>query len=310
MELSVKFVMQFLLPGRIERVEEMMHVIDRCPLCSGRRFCIRPGSVRDRADLQILECQDCGLVFLSSRDHITEDFYKNAGMHGSALPSVKEWLQETEEDDERRFRQFLYAIQGKVIVDFGCGAGGFLLRARKVAKKVYGIELEKRLQTHFSSSGLSVFEDIGKLPEKPDLIFMFHVLEHVAEPLPLLERLRQTGARLIVEVPNADDALLTLYHSEAFSHFTYWSPHLYLYNAGTLPRLLKKAGYQVVYVRQYQRYPLSNHLYWLAKGKPGGHKIWPFFNSAELEASYSAALGAIGKCDTILAEFCPEGVKK
>lgn len=139
---------------------------------------------------------------------------------------------------------------------------------------------------------------------------MFHVLEHVAEPLPLLERLRQTGARLIVEVPNADDALLTLYHSEAFSHFTYWSPHLYLYNAGTLPRLLKKAGYQVVYVRQYQRYPLSNHLYWLAKGKPGGHKIWPFFNSAELEASYSAALGAIGKCDTILAEFCPEGVKK
>jgi hypothetical protein len=68
-------------------------------------------------------------------------------------------------------------------------------------------------------------------------------------------------ARLIVEVPSADDALLTLYDCDAFQRFTYWSQHLFLFNASTLMLLAKQAGLRVIATQHYQRYPLSNHLY-------------------------------------------------
>jgi hypothetical protein len=97
--------------------------------------------------------------------------------------------------------------------------------------------------------------------------------------------------------------LLTLYESTPFSEFTYWSCHLYLFNSSNLALLVRKAGLKMNYVKQIQRYPLSNHLYWLAKGKPGGHQKWHFLDSTELHAAYERQLAAIGKCDTILASI-------
>ncbi len=41
----------------------------------------RDGSVRDNKNLDILECQNCGLVYLSSNEHINEEFYEDSNMH-------------------------------------------------------------------------------------------------------------------------------------------------------------------------------------------------------------------------------------
>ena len=109
------------------------------------------------------------------------------------------------------------------------------------------------------------------------------------------------GGQIIVEVPNADDALLTLYQCEPFSHFTYWGCHLFLFTAKTLEMLFTQVNLKVNYIKQVQRYSLANHLYWLANGKPGGHQKWHFLNLPELHAAYEKQLAAIGKCDTILA---------
>jgi hypothetical protein len=135
---------------------------------------------------------------------------------------------------------------------------------------------------------------------------MFHVLEHIPDPRSVLEQLSTmltSGGQIVVEVPNADDALLTLYHSEPFAHFTYWSCHLFLYTAQTLKMLFSQVNLKINYIRQIQRYPLSNHLYWLANGKPGGHEKWHFLDSPELRAAYEKQLAAIGKCDTLVASI-------
>jgi len=108
---------------------------------------------------------------------------------------------------------------------------------------------------------------------------------------------------LIVEVPNANDALLKLYQNEAFSHFTYWSCHLFLFTPHTLSKLAESAGLHVNYIKQIQRYPLSNHLYWLVNGKPGGHRKWHFLDSNELLTAYEKQLASVGLCDTILGSF-------
>ena len=51
----------------------------------------------------------------------------------------------------------------------------------------------------------------------------------------------------------------------------------------------------------YQRYPLSNHLYWLSQGKPNGHKIWDDFNDKVLDTHYSDQLKKLNLTDTLIA---------
>ena len=221
------------------------------------------------------------------------------------LPPIDEWLRECERDDLRRFEAFKALIVNKRILDFGCGPGGFLLMARFLASKVSGVELEKRLQSHFSRNGLQVFHELESAPDSLyDVITAFHVIEHLSDPVKILQRLAAKmtdGARLIIEVPSSDDALLTLYESQPFSEFTYWSCHKFLFNSATLRQLAVKAGLRIEAIQHVQRYPLSNHLYWLAKGKPGGHRQWFFLSDKDLEQTYTARLAAIGKTDTLVA---------
>ncbi len=109
---------------------------------------------------------------------------------------------------------------------------------------------------------------------------------------------------ILVEVPNADDALLSLYNSDSFADFTYWHCHVYLYNNETLKRLVKKAGLRVKFIQQIQRYTLSNHLYWLSNGKPGGHQKWAFMKDAQMDKQYGDLLAKLGIADTIMAALC------
>jgi 2-polyprenyl-3-methyl-5-hydroxy-6-metoxy-1,4-benzoquinol methylase len=243
-------------------------------------------------------------VFLSSLEQIDENFYKNSGMHkDSDSLDLETWSKETFFDDERRFNIYAEMIKNKDILDFGCGTGGFLLMARQITKNVYGIELEQRLQKYFIENNLNVCQTVEGFDKKVDYIFLFHVLEHIKDPIPVLQELSwklNPNGRIVVEVPNADDALLTLYQNKAFSCFTYWSPHLYLYNHNTLRMLAQKANLKLDAIKQIQRYPLSNHLYWLAEGKQGGHIRWNFLNNSELKNAYENSLASIGKCDTIV----------
>ncbi len=56
-----------------------------CYLCNHSDFLIRQGSVRDNPSLQIHECTNCGLVALSSFQHIQPSHYEESGMHGKDL---------------------------------------------------------------------------------------------------------------------------------------------------------------------------------------------------------------------------------
>ena len=285
--------------------------VEKCYLCGSTEFNKRPGSVRDSSELEVLECASCGLVFLSSFDHIRNGFYEDSQQYGKERPDIEGCLRETAWDDERRFRYLKLMLPKRRLLDFGCEVGGFLLKARELTETAHGVELETCLGSHYQRHGLTVFQKLSGIPKDIrgggyNIITMFHVLEHIPDPKSILGKLSDMladGGQIIVEVPNADDALLTLYQSEAFSHFTYWSCHLFLYTAKTLEMLFSKINLKVNYIKQVQRCPLSNHLYWLANGKPGGHQKWHFLDSAEMHSAYEERLAAIGKCDTIMASI-------
>jgi 2-polyprenyl-3-methyl-5-hydroxy-6-metoxy-1,4-benzoquinol methylase len=266
---------------------------------------VRPGAVRDDAALRVLECAECGLVMLSSFQHIQTLHYTESGMHGSSVPSIEAWLRDTEQDDQRRLEMLRSALVNRRALDFGCGAAGFVRKARALAAEVAGVEPERRVREHWGGA-LRIYADLDDAGGEYDLITVFHVLEHLRDPRTTLRALAArlaVGGRLVVEVPNSDDALLTLYDHDAFQRFTYWSQHLILFNAETLRRLAGQAGLQVISISQFQRYPLSNHLYWLSRKQPGGHRKWSFLDTLPLCEAYAAALASIGKCDTIIAHL-------
>ena len=275
----------------------------KCSLCNSQTLKKRSGSVRDSKNLEIFECLDCGLVFLSEDSHIDDKFYEDSNMHQDF--DFNKWKNETLVDDMRRFKFLENSLINKKILDFGSGNGGFLKFAKDISKKVLGVELEKAVISHYKEEKIPLENDLNNINEKFDLITSFHVIEHIKEPLEILEKLSnllEENGKLIIEVPNANDALLTIYENEAFSHFTYWSCHLYLYTRHTLELLAKKAGLEVEFIKHIQRYPLSNHLYWLSKNKSGGHEKWSnFLDSEELSKAYENQLASLGATDTIIA---------
>lgn len=69
-----------------------------------------------------------------------------------------------------------------------------------------------------------------------------------------------------------------------------------LFTSATLEKLLLRKNYKTKVNTHIQRYPLANHLYWLSKGKPGGHVKWPEFNEEKLAEAYMKRL--IDQCMT------------
>ena len=285
--------------------------IMECYLCGSKKTIKRKGHPRDKKLISILECSQCGLVFLDNFDHIDENFYQESKMHNEEFQSnsIKEWLEETEIDDIRRIEQHKSKFKNKKILDFGCGAGGFLKRAKSLANKVKGIELDKKVKKYWEGTIEIDFtlEETINSKDLFDIITLFHVLEHIKDPITLLKNISKSIDRkgeIIIEVPSSEDALLTLYDCEPFQKFSYWSNHLFLYNNDTLRDLIEKSGLKVKSIQNYQRYSLSNHLYWLSKGKPNGHNKWSFLNSSALDVAYSKSLEKIQKTDTLIAYAC------
>ena len=279
-----------------------------CYICKNETFQKVEGKVRDRPEVGILKCRECGLVFLESFDHIDDHYYSDSKMREDIVQSDWEgYRQKSAFDDVRRHRWIQPQVSGKTLLDFGCGSGGFLYRIKESTKKCAGLEKDKALQSVIEEKlCVRVYSDIGEVDEKFDIITLFHVLEHLKDPsktlIALSELLTEEG-KIIIEVPSCDDALLSLYRCKEFSEFTYWSCHLFLFNTVTLRKLIESLGLKVDFISQIQRYPISNHLHWLATGKPGGHENWSFLDSPELNKQYEDQLARRGLCDTIIASI-------
>jgi len=276
-----------------------------CYLCKSQDFIEIANRTRDIKNIKVLKCNSCGLVFLSSFEHIKKNFYKNSQMHKNIL-SISEWTNETEVDDERRYQALKGILKGKRVLDFGAGNCNFLSKISFITKQSIGVEPEEHIRKQ-TPRNVKVYEDISNVDlMKFDVITMFHVIEHLPNPkitLSKLCNLLTDEGQIIIETPNANDALITLYENKAFMDFTYWGCHLFLYNHNTLEEVANQSNLSSNYINQIQRYSLGNHLHWLAKGEPDGHKYWAFFISNELNNEYVKQLAFYKKCDTLMGSF-------
>ncbi|MCF6304626.1 MAG: class I SAM-dependent methyltransferase [Rhodobacteraceae bacterium] len=105
-----------------------------------------------------------------------------------------------------------------------------------------------------------------------DLVTMWHVLEHLDDPVGLLRnafKLLRKGGTLCVEVPNRNDELMAL--SPAFRDRWFMVEHISYFT----PALLEKTAWMAapdasIKVTGYQRYGIFNYFHWVHFNKPQG----------------------------------------
>lgn len=271
-----------------------------CPIEGGNnrsqcRYQPREGSIRDFPHVGLKECLRCGVVKHAENLQSYVD-YERSSMHNWKTEFFSGTDAPKPHDVDRRLELIkTYLPSGSSICDIGSGFGE-MAQALSQFFATSGIEPEVKALEDSISKGLQVYESVNKAQEfglKFDALTIFHVIEHITNPQKFLRDLKlilKPNGLVFFETPNANDVLLTRYELSSFQSFTYWSHHPILYTKSALTELLNLNGFVVLENSGTQRYKLGNHLYWMAKGKPGGHLQWGDFEESQASKLYSEHL--------------------
>lgn len=192
-------------------------------------------------DLTVCQCSGCGLVQLSN-DPVP--YYREV-IRAAAFSEVVKAFK------ARQFAGFLqkYSLQGKKIIEIGCGRGEFLSLLQSLDVKAYGLEYSETAVAACVQNGLKVskgYLDSGvtALANGPfDAFLLLMFLEHMADPNSALKGIYNNlteDAVGLVEVPNFDMML----RNKLFSEFI--GDHLLYFSRETLRTTLCLNGFDVI----------------------------------------------------------------
>lgn len=246
--------------------------------CGGTTGRLVRKRIRGGKKRKIFKCIECGTVqkgIQNATDH--EEFHRESGQSSEINldPMSESYRQRNRIDIDRR-KELLDPIlnEDQLLLDFGTGIGGFLKAVDDKVEKAIGCEInESQAEFVRRELGFEVYQDLesaGSVIDRDsiDVITMFHVLEHLVDPVEYLNDCREildNDGYLIVEVPNHDDWLLEF--SEDYSDFYYQDAHSYYFDPESLQNVLERSGY-CTEITGVQRYSYKNAVNWLLKGEP------------------------------------------
>lgn len=273
--------------------------------------------------LQVVRCTVCGHCQLNppnySIDHYKEDGQVNFVVHdyGTPLEKVVEhsWIEATRRVN--RFAERGIALDRQStgrplrVLDIGGGYGFF---ASELKRQYPSIDVQvmepSGKRAEMGREYMATQGDARPVPEfvvEPlgeefvalhrgsyDIVTLWHVLEHVSNPVEFLtwatELVSPVDGVVCVEVPNVHDELMQL--SPAFRDRNYMMEHISYFSRHTLETVARQAAPEsTVAVRGYQRYGIFNYFHWIHFNKPQGANPDMFQGQDRwwLEASWRAA---------------------
>ncbi len=238
------------------------------------------GAVRAAADAPIpglSECVSCGFVFRPvSHEQITDshdDAYFDDYSDGRAY--LDEEPERRHEADQRvRWLAGCGLTPPGRLLEIGSAAGHFVAAAGEAGWSASGIETNDTVAEHGRAAlGVDVrtgfIEDQSLEDGSYDVIAMWHVLEHIPEPLPILQQLWRAckpSGHLMLEVPNRSSREAEVMGAD----WPHWAPHAHVshFTPPTLSLLLERSGFEIeraetVPFRVYANKP-STRMKWLA----------------------------------------------
>lgn len=228
-----------------------------CPLCGSPdfRFLFKAPAdpVEKLGHFSVARCPVCDFVFTNPQADLAElnDFY-SADYYGEehqrfwpVIEKVVNFFR------NRRIKKIEKFKKKGRILDVGCGRGKMLAGLKERGWETYGTEYSEESARYAKEMlGLEVYPGDFLKSNYPegffDCITLFHVLEHLQNPLKNLmeiKRVLKEDGLLLIAVPNYGGAQSSLsgkawFHLDVprhYSHFT-WK---------TLQRFLDKSGFQI-----------------------------------------------------------------
>jgi SAM-dependent methyltransferase len=213
----------------------------------------------------VVQCVDCTLAFTNPRPEegclarfYTSSYRPHQRPEAKRRGWLRRWL-------PTRWRPpFPWHGDGRLL-DFGCGAGQFINRMKAWHWKATGIDLSQAaVERARRLTGLPVH--VGSLPHPElepnsfDVITMWHVLEHVPDPILTLQEARKLltwNGKLVVGVPNLSGLGFRWFGPDWFGldlprHLTHFTPW-------TLQLMLERAGYRLESLRMDPRSSWLRH---------------------------------------------------
>jgi SAM-dependent methyltransferase len=230
-----------------------------CNLCGSRAtraYAVKFG-------LPLVSCRRCGLVYAEPR--LTEaDILKRYSadyLYGDYLPVFHADRNGFDLDLVAGHYLLYLKLAGRVfapgarLLDVGCGAGLFLKAAETWGWDVEGVEISPAAAEYAGTVlGLRIRNaklEEADLPEASfDVVTLLDTLEHLGDPLGTLaeaRRILRPGGWLILNTPDLRSAS-RLILGNAWAVLTP-PEHLYGFTEGTLRRMLGRAGFEAVAVR-------------------------------------------------------------
>lgn len=229
-----------------------------CPVCGNDIFSIhrvidsavssvpegldRPLHVRARVE----RCTHCGLyrtIPLSDDRQADQLYHQDSVSHRASASKVSvSGATSTSSSDELAL---LANRPPASLLDVGCGAGQFLLKATAAGYAAQGIDPDPR-SVAFATTNLGLNVREGSLEvlapsERFDIITTLGVLEHIEEPAAFLTQLRDKlnpNGEILVGVPNVGSLNRRISRLSSHDWDMFLEPgHLYHYSQSTLAKL-------------------------------------------------------------------------
>lgn len=255
---------------------ENFHSHAPCFLCGSTGFLIDPRFSPDNWGLK--RCDSCGLVYThpipNTETHLAENEEKYGKpfleMQARSLNNNRKVhfkvLSEIERDSK---------LDGRRLLDIGCGAGQFLHSAIDGGWQAEGVELNKENAAMVEKQGLSVFQGTLEGAQFPDAAFdvvtLWDILEHIPDPIAFLnevQRILKPSGLVFLQSPNIESDIADIWGNR-------WPwlclpDHLYHFSPLTIDELFKKTGFSVL--RTYTWESTLVRVKTVANKRPGASK--------------------------------------
>lgn len=202
---------------------------------------------------RLVACLDCGMVYESPR------FPESLILKGYEQARDEHDSQFSQRVDG--FRRAIRSLKSRLppppadVLDVGTAGGAFLTAATEWGYRAQGLDPSIALVEQGKKRGLSITQGtLASAPWSPhtfDLVCLWDVLEHVADPFAVLsqcKRLLRPGGVLLINFPDIGTWPARL----AGRHY-WWllSVHLHHFSKPTLKKLCARAGFEIFHFQRF-----------------------------------------------------------
>lgn len=206
--------------------------------------------------LRTVISKESGLVFTDPRpahDEVKE-FYSELYRQeykGTVVPKKKHVYRAGRVALDRWQNISSYIQSGDKVLDAGAGGGELVYLLGKKNCQVSGIEPNRGYANHAIEQydvdiKVGFFEDANFEEESFDIVLLFHVLEHLENPVEEIMRLKKflkPQGTFVIEVPNVT-------YTRGYPTAKWHIGHLYNFNKITLGAAAHKAGMEILDLRE------------------------------------------------------------